>query len=115
LHLFANLEFALDAVLAALKPGGRFISKTPCLAEMNPIIPSAAVCAVGLCFWHLTVAQSALVHEQGDEGQREAYYVDFPVDLTHTPKSDTEVAAAMGALLISWPPRSPVRLTVPRH
>ena len=39
LHLFTDLDCGLDAVLAALKPDGLFISKTPCLSEMNPLIP----------------------------------------------------------------------------
>jgi ubiquinone/menaquinone biosynthesis C-methylase UbiE len=43
LHLFADLDHALDAVLASLKPGGLFVSKTPCLAEMNPIVPGLLV------------------------------------------------------------------------
>ncbi len=38
LHLVSDLDGALQAVLKQLKPGGLFISKTPCLAEMNPII-----------------------------------------------------------------------------
>lgn len=43
LHLVGDLDAALDAVLSRLKPGGLFISKTPCLAEMNPIIPRLVV------------------------------------------------------------------------
>lgn len=43
LHLVADLDGALGAILAALKPGGRLISKTPCLAEMNPIVPRLLV------------------------------------------------------------------------
>lgn len=38
LHLVLSLDDALQAMLQVLKPGGLFISKTPCLAEMNPII-----------------------------------------------------------------------------
>lgn len=43
LHLFSDLDRGLDAALASLKPGGLFISKTPCLAEMNPIVPRVLV------------------------------------------------------------------------
>lgn len=43
LHLVSDLDGALRAVLPALKPGGLFISKTPCLAEMNPLIPRVLV------------------------------------------------------------------------
>lgn len=43
LHLFGDLDHALESVLAPLKPGGLFISKTPCLAEMNPIVPRLLV------------------------------------------------------------------------
>jgi ubiquinone/menaquinone biosynthesis C-methylase UbiE len=38
LHLMADLDRTLDGVLATLKPGGLFISKTPCLAELNPLL-----------------------------------------------------------------------------
>jgi ubiquinone/menaquinone biosynthesis C-methylase UbiE len=43
LHLVSDLDGALGALLPALKPGGRFISKTPCLAEMNPLIVRVVV------------------------------------------------------------------------
>ena len=39
LHLVSDLDAALSSLLAAVKPGGLFISKTACLAEMNPLIP----------------------------------------------------------------------------
>lgn len=38
LHLMSELDGALRAILPSLKPGGLFISKTPCLSEMNPLI-----------------------------------------------------------------------------
>lgn len=38
LHLVRDLQSCLDEVHARLVPGGLFISKTPCLAEMNPLI-----------------------------------------------------------------------------
>jgi ubiquinone/menaquinone biosynthesis C-methylase UbiE len=38
LHLVKEREAALKGVHRLLKPGGLFISKTPCLAEMNPLI-----------------------------------------------------------------------------
>lgn len=38
LHLVAVREAALRGVHRLLKPGGLFISKTPCLKEMNPIL-----------------------------------------------------------------------------
>jgi ubiquinone/menaquinone biosynthesis C-methylase UbiE len=43
LHLVSDLDGALRAIASALKPGGLFISKTPCLAEMNPLITRLAV------------------------------------------------------------------------
>ena len=43
LHLVSDLDLAIQAILSTLKPGGRFISKTPCLAEMNPLIPRLLV------------------------------------------------------------------------
>lgn len=38
LHLVADRQATLRAVHRQLKPGGLFISKTPCLAEMNRLI-----------------------------------------------------------------------------
>lgn len=38
LHLVRDKRSLLDRVRAHLKPGGLFISKTPCLADMNPLI-----------------------------------------------------------------------------
>jgi ubiquinone/menaquinone biosynthesis C-methylase UbiE len=38
LHLVAEREAALRGVHRLLRPGGVFISKTPCLKEMNPLI-----------------------------------------------------------------------------
>ncbi len=43
LHLVDDLPGALRSILDALKPGGLFISKTPCLNEMNPLIPKVAL------------------------------------------------------------------------
>jgi len=43
LHLVSDLDLTLQAILSTLKPGGLFISKTPCLGEMNPIIPRLVV------------------------------------------------------------------------
>ena len=43
LHLLSNLGPALHALLAPLKPGGLLITKTPCLREMNPLVPRLAV------------------------------------------------------------------------
>ena len=38
LHLIADLPTALAGIHRGLKPGGLFISKTPCLSEMNRLI-----------------------------------------------------------------------------
>ncbi len=38
LHLVPDLEAALGDIHAMLKPGGLFVSKTPCLGEMNALI-----------------------------------------------------------------------------
>jgi|JI6StandDraft_1071083.scaffolds.fasta_scaffold48056_2 ubiquinone/menaquinone biosynthesis C-methylase UbiE len=43
LHLVTDLDQTLAVAAQALRPGGLFISKTPCLAEMNPLIPHLAL------------------------------------------------------------------------
>lgn len=43
LHLVDDLPGALRSAVDALKPGGLLISKTPCLLEMNPLIPWLAL------------------------------------------------------------------------
>lgn len=43
LHLVTDLSQALSSASNALKPGGLLISKTPCLNEMNPLIPKLAL------------------------------------------------------------------------
>lgn len=43
LHLVDDLDRALAVAARALRPGGRFISKTPCIAEMNPLVPRLAL------------------------------------------------------------------------
>ncbi|MCU0762547.1 MAG: class I SAM-dependent methyltransferase [Hydrogenophaga sp.] len=43
LHLVDDLDHALHNAVKTLKPGGRLITKTPCLLEMNPLIPKLAL------------------------------------------------------------------------
>ena len=43
LHLVSDLDGALGSVVQALRPGGRLISKTACISEMNPLIPWLAI------------------------------------------------------------------------
>lgn len=43
LHLVTDLDAALSALLTALRPDGLLITKTPCLGEMNPLIPRLMV------------------------------------------------------------------------
>ena len=70
LHLVEDLPRALHATLAVLKPGGMFISKTPCLNEMNPLIPKVALPlmrALGkaphvLCFSAAQLQEALVVH-----------------------------------------------------
>ena len=38
LHLAGNLPAVLDHIRTLLAPGGLFISKTPCVGDMNPLI-----------------------------------------------------------------------------
>jgi len=43
LQLTGDLDGALAGVVRALRPGGRLISKTPCVAEMNPLLTHVAI------------------------------------------------------------------------
>jgi SAM-dependent methyltransferase len=43
LHLVSDLDRALALAAQALRPGGLLICKTPCIAEMNPLIPYLAI------------------------------------------------------------------------
>ena len=43
LHLMTDLDDALRQLAKVLRPGGLLISKTACIAEMNPLIPYLAV------------------------------------------------------------------------
>lgn len=73
LHLVTDLDRALEAAMQALRPGGLLISKTACIAEMNPLIRYLALPvmrAVGkaphtLCF-DAEVLRSAIEHKGMD-------------------------------------------------
>lgn len=43
LHLVSDLDHTLQLAVQALRPGGLLISKTPCIGEMNPLIPWLAL------------------------------------------------------------------------
>ncbi|MFY8117393.1 MAG: class I SAM-dependent methyltransferase [Roseateles sp.] len=43
LHLLPDLDRSLAAMLRALRPGGLFISKTPCIGEMSPWVGRLAI------------------------------------------------------------------------
>ena len=43
LHLVQDLDAALALAAQTLRPGGLLIAKTPCVAEMNPLIPYVAL------------------------------------------------------------------------
>lgn len=43
LHLVTDLDRALELAMQALRPGGLLISKTACVAEMNPLIRWLAI------------------------------------------------------------------------
>jgi SAM-dependent methyltransferase len=43
LHLVGDLDQVLGSVAQCLRPGGLLVSKTPCVAEMNPLIPWLAL------------------------------------------------------------------------
>ncbi len=70
LHLVDNLDHTIAMAVQALKPGGLFISKTPCLSEMNPLLIRLALPlmrAIGkaphlLCFDEVRL-YSAIAHQ----------------------------------------------------
>ena len=43
LHLVADLDGTLAGAMQTLRPGGLLVSKTPCIAEMNPLVPWLAL------------------------------------------------------------------------
>lgn len=43
LHLVSGLDHALELAVQALRPGGLLICKTPCIAEMNPLVRHVAL------------------------------------------------------------------------
>lgn len=43
LHLVSDLDHVLERLVLALRPGGLLISKTPCVAEMNPLLTHVAL------------------------------------------------------------------------
>lgn len=43
LHLVDDLDHALALAVQALRPGGLLVAKTPCVGEMNPLIPRLAL------------------------------------------------------------------------
>jgi ubiquinone/menaquinone biosynthesis C-methylase UbiE len=65
LHLVADRAALLAAILGGLKPGGLFISKTPCLSEMNPLIRMAipVMQAIGIAPFVATFSAIELEHE----------------------------------------------------
>ncbi len=73
LHLVTDLDRALQLAMQALRPGGMLISKTACIAEMNPLIRHLALPVmrvVGkaphlLCF-DADVLQSAIARQGMD-------------------------------------------------
>ena len=73
LHLVTDLDRALELAMQALRPGGLFISKTACIAELNPLIRYLALPvmrAVGkaphvLCF-DADALQSAIARQGMD-------------------------------------------------
>jgi ubiquinone/menaquinone biosynthesis C-methylase UbiE len=73
LHLVTDLDRALELAMRALRPGGLLITKTACIAEMNPLIRYLALPvmrAIGkaphvLCF-DADVLQSAIARQGMD-------------------------------------------------
>jgi ubiquinone/menaquinone biosynthesis C-methylase UbiE len=73
LHLVAARQAALAGVHRLLKPGGLFISKTPCLGEMNPLIRLA------LPLMQLVGKAPYASFQTGDELEREIAATGFEI------------------------------------
>jgi ubiquinone/menaquinone biosynthesis C-methylase UbiE len=82
LHLLDKREKAFAHAMRVLKPGGWFISKTPCLSEMNPLIRAAVplMRAIGkaprVAFFNAAMLEDEIVQagfqviERGRHGSR---------------------------------------------
>jgi ubiquinone/menaquinone biosynthesis C-methylase UbiE len=73
LHLVAARRAALQGVHRMLKPGGLFITKTPCLGEMNPLIRLA------LPLMQLVGKAPYASFQTGDELEREIVATGFEI------------------------------------
>lgn len=65
LHLVRDLPGTLHSIHSLLKPGGLFISKTPCLGNMNPLIRLLlpAMQTIGLAPYASSFSASALARQ----------------------------------------------------
>lgn len=70
LHLVDELDQTLSLAVQALRPGGRLISKTACIAEMNPLVRWLAIPlmrAIGkaphVLYFDADTLQAAMVHQ----------------------------------------------------
>jgi ubiquinone/menaquinone biosynthesis C-methylase UbiE len=107
LHLVTDRTVVLRQVAASLRPGGLFITKTPCLAEMNPFIrlalplmrvtglaPPVAVFDAGTLA-HEMAAQGFVVRERARHGSgRKDARIYLVAARPHLPLAIPAVAAA---------------------
>lgn len=71
LHLMHDLDHALAQAALALRPGGLLISKTPCIAELNPLLTRVAIPfmrAIGKAPHVVRFNQTALVNAMARQG-----------------------------------------------
>lgn len=71
LHLMHDLDNTLAQAALALRPGGLLISKTPCIAELNPLLTRVAIPfmrAIGRAPHVLSFTQTTLVNAMARQG-----------------------------------------------
>lgn len=77
LHLLRDRRASFDAIRRVLKPGGTFISKTPCLGDLNPLMRFGVLLFV--FFLRLTGRHPVLALIKAEDLEREIEASDFVI------------------------------------
>lgn len=79
LHLVPDIREALSDIHGMLKPGGLFISKTPCLMEMNPFFARPLIAAAIPVMKLFGKAPSKVTRLNGDKLQAMIQFAGFEI------------------------------------